>query len=132
MDYVCPLQRYHQKKYFTTEPLLPLLKDTSALKVRHCKIILSSSDGYLREYDDSLIDACKLMNVSRPQSLEILVIPRGMEAMPGDGCYRDINMVLRPLHLLRFPEGRFSSRDATFNEVSDNFHDSRIVPVYVS
>ncbi len=52
--------------------------------------------------------------------------------MPNDGLYWDINVLLRPLHLLRFPDGRFSIQDATFDEVSDDFHDSRIVPVYVS
>jgi len=133
MDYVCPLERYHRRNYRNESLLFPLMKEKSAFKVRHWKIILSSSDGgYGMKYDDSLINACRLMNKSRPQSLEILVIPRGMEAMPDDGSYLDINVVLRPLHLLRFPEGRFSIRDASFDEVCDDFHDSRIVPVYVS
>ena len=72
------------------------------------------------------------MSVSRPQSLEILVIPRGMEAMPDDEWYRDINVVLKPLHLLRFPKGRFSIGDATLNEVCDHLNRPLIVPVYIS
>jgi hypothetical protein len=115
------------------------MEEPSALKVRHWKIIVSSNDTG-RNYLDSipsgiLIDACKLMYASKPQSLEVLVIPRGIEAMPNgdhDDHYHDIHAILRPLHLLRFREDQFSIRDASFNEVCPYFHETMIVPVYVS
>ena len=110
-DPVCPLERYYLAKKF------PLIDEKSAFKVRHWKIILRTIGRRSGESDNSLIDVYKLMHVSRPQSLEILVIPRGVEAMPDDEWYRDINVVLKPLHLLRFPKGRFSIRDASLNDV---------------
>lgn len=108
------------------------MDEKSAFKVSHWKIIVSTIVGPSGESDNSLIDFCKLMSVPRPQSLEILVIPRGIEAMPNDEWYRDINVVLKPLHLLRFPKGRFSIRDATLNEVCDHLQRPLIVPAYVS
>jgi hypothetical protein len=72
------------------------------------------------------------MYASKPQSLEVLVTPLGIEAMPNDDHYYDIHAILRPLHLLRFQEDQFSIRDASFTEVCPHYSQTMRVPVYVS
>jgi hypothetical protein len=128
----CPILRHGDT--YSTQP--PFNENKAAAKVRHWKILVSS---YSKESsisyspNPSLLEASRLMHTSRPQSADILVIPQGVEAMPGLGeRYQNIHEVLRPLHLVRFPKGLFAISDASFDEIKISVHNLRLVPQYVS
>jgi hypothetical protein len=119
----CPILR-HGDIYPTTPPFD---ENKAAAKVGHWKILVSS---YYKEAsisrqipNPSLIEASRLMHTSWPQSAEILMIPQGVEAMPGLWQrYQNINEVLRPLNLVRFSKGLFAIRDASFDEIKISVH----------
>lgn len=129
----CPILRHHG--FYPTLP--PFNENKAATKVRYWKILVSS---YSKESsishqlpNRSLIEASRLMHTSRPQSAKILVIPQGVEAMPGLGQrYQNINEVLRPLNLVRFSKGLFAISEASFDEIKISVHNLRLVPQYVS
>jgi len=133
-DYVSPIRRFRPNRRYDDSrerKQAPLVSDAAALKVRHWKVVVSSEDAYEHFPSPVLIDACKMMYASRPRSLEVLTIPRGVEAEP-DGRYHDLNVVLRLFQILRFPKGGFSLRDANFDEICPDFHSVTTVPIYIS
>jgi len=124
----CPILRYHHD-----HSIPPFNENKAAAKVRHWKILVSTYSSEPWNSDHGLIEASRLMHTSRPQSANILVIPQGVETMPGlEQDYQNINEVLRPLNLVRFPKGFFAISDASFDEIDTCIQDLQLVPQYVS
>lgn len=138
-DRICPLLRYRQDVVncvYYTEHFAPLANEVAVSKVRNWKILVSTwvyeSSTYRIYPSRAMVELCRLMRASSPLSVKVLVIPQGIEAAPGEN-YHDIHQVLRPFELLRIRDGRFTIRDANFDEVQEGFFGAiSVVPVFTS
>jgi len=107
-------------------------------RVRRWKILISTLDKpFLHDYREpmlssrALIDLCKIMDISRPKSIEVLVIPKNMEGIEGhfQCTFRNIHEALLPFRLLRnMPQGALRFRDAKKLEVNPQFIDTQVDP----
>ncbi|KAN0098364.1 hypothetical protein V8E51_014027 [Hyaloscypha variabilis] len=113
---ICPIMRWDYSPHPRNLSTLPTLA-----KVKHWKILVNSYKVFPEQYPcQTLISFCKSIHHSLPFTLDVLLIPAGIQEQPGTS-FEDPEVVLRPLTLLRrLREGTFSVRDASFEEVHES------------
>lgn len=124
-----PLVRHFEKNDGESCYAISSSENRSAYgQVRRWKVLISTfSPQHFDAYISSaLVEFCKMMNTSSPPSVEVSIIPRNMEGVEDPAThsrvFHDINMVLRPLQLLRnLPAGALTFRDAKKDDVHSAF-----------
>ncbi|KAE9373678.1 hypothetical protein N431DRAFT_456437 [Stipitochalara longipes BDJ] len=121
-----PLLRYSNTDWDTrtSDDKCPPAIEVVFRRVRRWKVLVTAfeQDFHLsrREFPSRVLTKlCKVINNSRPLSVEILLVPQNIEGMIDHrgGTFHDVKEVLRPLNLRNIPAGVFRLRDATLDEI---------------
>jgi len=118
--HICPLNRWRNQYEDIDEP--PFFHMIPAIQyVKRWKLFVSAAPLYYAP-TLALHDFCRSISQSQVISLEVVIIPRGVERIPVGlgGYYSLLEEVLKPLRHLR-NVGKLEFRQATIDEIPDCF-----------
>ncbi|TGO31914.1 hypothetical protein BHYA_0382g00070 [Botrytis hyacinthi] len=117
---LCALTRYQQLDHFSTAVELDEIIISAAKHVQHWKIVLRATLQGPPHAWNGLASVCRNIYMASIQSIEVLIIPRGIESgwdsadTPGDES--QLALALKPLERLRNIQ-RVTIRAAEFDEI---------------